>query len=279
MKILILGAGSFIAQTFGHYMRARGHEVELSTARLRALAARGIPGQVTGRVVVNFAAKALVPQSWDTPLCYYQTNILDKIALVESLRRFKLGLWLEFSTPEVYGSTENYVTEDHPFRPTSPYAISRAAFDSHLMAMHRRYRFPAIITRACNVYGPGQAEYRLIPRAIRCKLAGESFPLEGGGTSLRSFLHVEDVARALETIIECSAMGETYHISSYPVCSVRSVVEKIGCEFHIPRGRGEDAAYRLDDSKLRRLGWTPQITFSNGLAQTERSICESSQLA
>ena len=95
-----------------------------------------------------------------------------------------------------YGSCSGLVDENHPFSPSTPYATSRAACDMHLLNFFKNYNFPVVFTRAANVYGPGQQLYRIIPRTILFIKLGKKLQLHGGGKSLRSFIHIRDVAEA-----------------------------------------------------------------------------------
>ena len=122
--------------------------------------------------VVNFAAQGMVAQSWDIPEHWYQTNIVAQVRLHDRLRKLDfLEKYVHVSTPEVYGSTNGLVVENLNFAPSTPYAVSRAACDLHLMTFIEAYGFPVVFTRAANVYGPGQQLYRIVPRAmLSCRL-------------------------------------------------------------------------------------------------------------
>ena len=76
------------------------------------------------------------------------------------------------------------------------------------------YRFPVVSTRAANVYGPGQQLYRIIPRTIVAAMGGQKLRLDGGGTSVRVFIHMTDVSNATLRIAQKGTLGDTYHISS-----------------------------------------------------------------
>src|SRR2546430_2709346 len=145
--------------------------------------------------VLNFAAQSMVAESWLYPEHWYQTNVVANVKLHEKLRRLDfIRKYVHISTPEVYGSCQGLVTESAPFNPSTPYAASRAACDLHLMTFFRQYRFPVVFTRAANVYGPGQQLYRIIPRTVLSIRMGRKLPLHGGGHSVRSFIHIRDVA-------------------------------------------------------------------------------------
>ena len=117
--------------------------------------------------VVNFAAQGMVAQSWETPQDWYQTNVVGQVKLHDQLRKLKfINKYVHVTTPEAYGSTHGWIKESFNFAPSTPYAVSRAACDLHLMSFFKAYNFPVVFTRAANVYGPGQQLYRIIPRTI-----------------------------------------------------------------------------------------------------------------
>jgi dTDP-glucose 4,6-dehydratase len=231
-------------------------------------------------VIVNFAAQSMVGESWKFPTHWYETNVVSLARLVEALGLLggQMPRFVQFTTPEVYGSTTGWIGESFNFSPTTPYAISRAAGDFHLKAMHQSQNFPVIFTRAANVYGEHQRAYRIIPRAFIAALTKSKFPLHGGGHSERSFIHIDDVSEALLRIAVQGALGTSYHISTNELVSIRTVVAKCAqmlglrlediCELSDDR-LGKDAAYMLDSSKLRaELGWVDSIDLNEGLQRT-----------
>jgi dTDP-glucose 4,6-dehydratase len=229
--------------------------------------------------LVNFAAQSMVAESWLYPEHWYQTNVVANVRLHESLRRFDfLRKYVHISTPEVYGSCTGNVTEDAPFNPSTPYAASRAACDLHLMTFFKNYGFPVVFTRAANVFGPGQQLYRIIPRTILFILLGKRIPLHGGGRSVRSFIHIHDVARGTVQVAREGRPGEVYHLSTRVTHSIREVVETICRKMGVPFEKavevagdrpGKDAAYLLDSTKARReLGWEDSETFESGVDET-----------
>ncbi len=229
--------------------------------------------------VVNFAAQSMVAESWLYPEQWYQTNVVANVRLHERIRRFSfLKKYVHISTPEVYGSCAGNVTEGAPFEPSTPYAASRAACDLHLMTFFKNYRFPVAFTRAANVYGPGQQLYRIISRTIFFVKTGRRLHLHGGGRSVRSFVHIRDVADGTLRVARQAAPGEVYHFSTSVYVSVREVVEmicgKLGAEFDevvevVGDRPGKDAAYLLDSSKARQtLGWADSIDLDKGIDET-----------
>ena len=145
--------------------------------------------------IINFAAQGMVAQSWENPIDWYQTNLISQVAFHDQLRKYTfLKKYIHVTTPEVYGNTSSeWIKEKYDFSPSTPYAVSRAACDLHLLSFLKAYEFPVVFTRAANVYGHGQQLYRIIPRAILSALTEKKMLLHGGGVSCRSFIHIQDV--------------------------------------------------------------------------------------
>ena len=286
--IAVLGAGSFYGATFVGLARRQGHAV-LCLARpahdvnthLDAIMA-AVEALRPG-VFVNFAALNMVAESWRHAAHYYRTNVIGITALAEALRQWGgLQRFVQVSTPEVYGTTETPLKEDAPFRPSTPYAVSRAAADLHLQSMHAAYGFPVVFTRTVNVYGPGQQPYRIVPKTVLSILQDRKLPLHGGGISSRAFIHVEDAAEATLRVALEGRAGETYHVATARQTAIRDLVAMICALMNRdfdsvveddPERLGKDMAYQLDDAKIRTaLGWRDTIDLEQGLAQTVADI-------
>ena len=229
--------------------------------------------------IFNFAAQSMVAQSWDAPEDWYQTNIVSLSLLGNLLIKEKsIKKFVHFTTPEVYGSTSGWLKESFDFAPSTPYAISRAAGDWHLKAFFENYGFPVIFTRAANVYGPGQQLYRIIPKTILSALTGKKLSLHGGGKSIRSFIHINDVSTALTSIMNTGEIGQSYHISTNEMISIFDLVQELASLLGVevdeliqqgPERAGKDFAYQLSSEKIRNeLGWRDQVTLGNGLEDT-----------
>lgn len=242
--------------------------------------------------VVNFAAQSMVAESWKNPDHWFMTNTVSTVRFHERLRQCKfLKRYVHVTTPEVYGNTSGFVNESTPFNPSTPYAVSRAAADMSLATFFAAYGFPVVFTRAANVFGPGQQLYRIIPRTILFIKLGRKLQLHGGGHSERSFIHIRDVSDATLRVMTGGTNGETYHVSTNRIISVRDVVRMIcermsvrfeDCVEVVGERLGKDAAYCLDSRKLRsRLGWEDRISLEQGIDETikwvERWLAELKQ--
>jgi dTDP-glucose 4,6-dehydratase len=304
-KFLVIGSNSFSGASFVDYLLRRGNDVigvsrspephrvflpyrwagldarfrfeqcdlNHDLDRLMALVREERPPYI-----VNFAAQSMVAESWKNPDHWFMTNAVSTVRLHDRLRQCDfLEKYVHVTTPEVYGSVTGFIREDAPFNPSTPYAVSRAAGDMSLKSFVQAYGFPAVFTRAANVYGPGQQLYRIIPRTILFILTGHKLQLHGGGHSRRSFIHMEDVSEATYRIADQGPAGETYHISTSEIVSIRELVEricvKLGARFEdsvevVGERLGKDAAYMLDSAKLREtLGWKDTVSLDHGLDQ------------
>lgn len=229
--------------------------------------------------VFNFAAQSMVGESWDKPDDWMQTNVVSISRLAQRLRYMDfIDKYVHVTTPEVYGSTDGWIKEDTPFNPSTPYAVSRAAGDMLLKIYQESFDIPVVATRAANVYGPGQQLYRIIPRTIYFLLTGKRLQLHGGGVSTRSFIHMDDVCSATLKIAQSGNVGQTYHISTDVIISIRELVEMICAMLgqtltdHVDIAQerlGKDSAYWLDSSKLKsELSWADTISLEKGIEQT-----------
>ncbi len=305
-KFLILGSNSFSGATFCDHLAKLGHDV-IATSRSEEPHEALLPykwvkrnGKINFRRidlnhdldaldrlvkderithVVNFAAQSMVGESWLHPDHWMMTNVVSTVRLHERLRRYdRLQRYVHVTTPEVYGSTEGWIREDARFNPSTPYAVSRAAGDMSLKTYFDNYQFPVLFTRAANVYGPGQPLYRIVPRTVLAALGGQKLRLDGGGKSVRVFIHMGDVSDATLRIALKGTLGEAYHISGYELVSIRTLVEtilnRLGKKFEdcveigVERP-GKDTAYTLDSTKLRKeLGWRDTIGLEQGIDDT-----------
>lgn len=231
-------------------------------------------------IVVNFAAQGMVAESWLNPLHWYKTNIMAQVELHDFLRKKNfLKKYVHVTTPEVYGSTdEKWISENFNFSPSTPYAVSRASCDLHLKSFFKAYDFPVVFTRSANVYGPGQQLYRIIPRAFLSARTCKPMELHGGGKSIRSFIHINDVVKATMKIALDAEPGTDWHISTNNSISIFELVNKIfdltNANFSdlvkvVDDRLGKDQNYLLSSEKLRSsLNWSDEIDLDLGLKDT-----------
>ena len=238
--------------------------------------------EVQPSIVVNFSAQGMVAESWKAPLDWYNTNLMSQVRLHEFLRTARFLKKYVMSLREVYGDTKDWISESSSFFPSTPYAVSRAACDMHLLSFFKTYRFPVTFTRAANVYGPGQQLYRIIPRAIIASQKGEKFELHGGGTSRRSFIHIDDVVNATQLIAENEYWRHLSYIDQQiafdiGTCTISSRYARQSQDdiCNTSDERMERIAHMLNSSKLRNeLNWTDKISLEDGLDRVSGWVTE-----
>jgi len=244
--------------------------------------------------VIHFAAQSHVQNSFGESLQYTQDNVVGTHNLLEAARHYaKLSLFIHVSTDEVYGesmlnSDERHKTEQSVLCPTNPYAATKAAAELIAQSYYHSFKLPLIITRGNNVFGPNQYPEKLIPKFIQCLREGRKLPVQGDGSQLRSFVHVLDVCRAFDVIVNRGKIGEIYNIGSneareYSVLDVAKLLIKLVKGVNICDAIQEtvsdvdwieyiedrpfnDRRYYISSEKLNRLGWRAQIDFESGLA-------------
>lgn len=228
--------------------------------------------------ITNFAAQGMVAESWINPQDWYLTNVVSNSILIKELSKLKIKKYLNFSTPEVYGNTSFLIKEGNIFAPTTPYAISRSAQDFNLLAYYKTYNFPVVFTRAANIYGPYQQSYRIIPKVIISILTNKKIPIHGKGDTLRSFIYMPDVSRALyKILLDKKNLGETFHISSKRFISILELTKLINKlmnvkkknTYHVKERDGKDLKYTLNSNKIRNnYSWSEKTNLEEGIINT-----------
>jgi dTDP-glucose 4,6-dehydratase len=241
--------------------------------------------------VIHFAAQSHVQNSFDNALQYTLDNVVGTHTLLEACRKYgKIQKFIHISTDEVYGESmlsenEEKKNEDSVLCPTNPYAATKAAAELIAKSYYHSFKMPIIITRGNNVYGPNQYPEKLIPRFIQQLLKGEQVTIQGDGSNVRAFLHVNDVCSALKVILEKGKIGEIYNIGSddhheYTVTQIaHMLIEKITKTIdydkwisHIEDRPFNDKRYYISNQKVKDLGWTILTDFDNGIDQVIQSM-------
>lgn len=255
--------------------------------------------------VVHLAAESHVDRSLDGPAEFIRTNVLGTFTLLEEARRHWSSLPEEardsfrfhhVSTDEVFGSLgeSGHFREDTPYAPNSPYSASKAGSDHLVRAWHHSYGMPVVTTNCSNNYGPYQFPEKLVPLMILNALEGKPLPVYGRGQNVRDWLHVEDHAEALWTVLRHGRPGETYCIGGRSerrnldvVTSICHILDELrpwtGGEREqlitfVEDRPGHDARYAIDAGKVEReLGWTPRHDFEDGLRATVQWYLENQE--
>ncbi len=229
-------------------------------------------------LVVHFAAETHVDRSITNAGEFITTDVYGTFVLLEAARQnARLRRFVQISTDEVYGSVpEGSSRETDELRPRNPYSASKAGADRLAYSYWATYHVPVIITRASNNYGPNQYPEKVIPLFITNALDNRSLPLYGDGLNERDWLHVADHCRALDLLIERGVSGEVYNVGGgnhvRNVDLTKRILQLVGRPESlitpVQDRPGHDRRYSLDCSKLRALGWRPEVEFDRGLADT-----------
>lgn len=228
--------------------------------------------------VINTAAETHVDNSIVDSKEFLHSNINGTHHLLEKIRKLRSRpIFLHFSTDEVYGDAiEGSFKESDPLKPSNPYSATKAAADMLVLAWARTYKVPYIIVRPTNNYGVGQYVEKFIPRTIKYLSLGKNFKLYDGGMPKRTWLHAEDTASAVMTIIESGIQNEIYNISGNyedrnivvagKIIKAMNLTNSIDNYVDANESRpGHDVRYAVDDSKLKLLGWQPKKIFDEEL--------------
>ena len=288
MRVCILGAGGCFGQNLAMYLKPFGYEV-MGIGRSEtkpepySLGFRWDyrPYHLVGdfnsawreieefnpEVIINFAAQAgLVPQSWQYPEPFYLTNTILPAKIAQHL----FCRYIHIGSSEVYGSNIFPVSEDAPIKCSSPYAVSKAAADLHLMTLHDER---ITIVRPSNSYCPGQSLHRIIPRAVHACVTGQKMKLQGNPS--KSYLHAEDLSAAIALLLRNPKPG-IFNVGSEAPVSIHKRVEEVASQFgkttkdiaEVTEGRpNEDQCFWLSSEKIMRLGWKPVIDLRTGMMQ------------
>jgi len=228
-------------------------------------------------LVVNFAAETHVDRSIGDPDDFIKTDIYGTYILLEESRRRGVGLFIQISTDEVYGSVEEgFSRETDPLMPRNPYAASKAGADRLAYSYFATYGVPVIITRASNNFGSYQYPEKVIPLFVTNALDNQPLPLYGDGLNVRDWLYVEDHCRAIDTLASRGERGEVYNIGGGNLLTNRELTAKILDYLNrspdlVKRVRdreGHDRRYALDSEKIIGLGWKRVADFEKELGET-----------
>jgi dTDP-glucose 4,6-dehydratase len=229
--------------------------------------------------VVHFAAESHVDRSIYEPAPVIQTNVTGTFILLEVARKFSVSRFVHVSSDEVYGDIPPgvFTDEDFPLQPSSPYSASKAASDLLVRSYVRTYKFPAVITRSSNNYGPYQFPEKFVPLMITNALSDKALPVYGDGKQQRDWLHVEDNCRGILSVLEKGKIGEVYNIGGLDLEENLTLVRRIlkltgrpeSLVCSVQDRPGHDRRYALNCQKVQtELDWRPVISLEDGLRRT-----------
>ncbi len=324
--ILVTGGAGFIGSALVRALVSNGHFVvtvdkltyagsvlniagalEAPNHRLRQAdiadlpAMRRIFAEFHPKAVMHLAAESHVDRSIDNPAAFITTNIVGTSNLLDVALEFwrdspaaerDAFRFLQVSTDEVYGAlgATGYFDEASPYRPSSPYAASKASADHLVAAYGRTYGLPVLITNCSNNYGPYQFPEKLLPLMVLNMAEGRPLPVYGRGSQVRDWLHVDDHVAALRLVLDRGRLGETYLIGGnnewrnldlvHAVCAIMDRLKPADSPYadlitFVADRPGHDLRYAVDHGKIsRELNWAPEVTFERGLEATVRWYLE-----
>ena len=255
--------------------------------------------------VIHLAAESHVDRSIISPLDFVYTNVIGTVNILNTAKEYwkdylsyekahdgtwntnRDHLFYHVSTDEVYGSLgkEGLFTETTPYYPNSPYSASKAASDHFVRAFGETYYLPIIVSNCSNNYGPNHFPEKLIPLFIHNIINKKQLPVYGDGLYTRDWLYVKDHARAIDLVFHQGKRADTYNIGGFNEWTNIDLVKLLCAQMDEKLGRskgeseslityvkdrpGHDRRYAIDAAKLNKeLGWSPLVTFEQGLAET-----------
>jgi dTDP-glucose 4,6-dehydratase len=304
MKILVTGGAGFIGSNFIRHVLSldKGHRVvnydkltyagnlanlESVSKNPNYLFARGdicdanaLDGAMRGcDAIVHFAAESHVDRSIYEPAPVIETNVTGTFVMLQLARKLHIERFVHISTDEVYGDMAPgaFADEDSPLQASSPYSASKASSDLLVLSYVRTYRFPGLITRSSNNYGPYQFPEKFLPLLITNALDDKPLPIYGDGKQQRDWLHVEDNCRGIMAVLERGRVGKVYNIGGLDVEENLTIARKLlrltgkpeTLLSYVKDRPGHDRRYALRCDKMEKdLGWKPGVPLDEGLRQT-----------
>jgi dTDP-glucose 4,6-dehydratase len=233
-------------------------------------------------VIVNAAAESHVEKSIEHGASeFVTTNVEGTQILLDAIRTTPVERFILISSSEVYGTAESApMDEEHPLKPRSPYAATKAGADRLAYSYWTTYELPIVIVRPFNNYGPRQHPEKVVPRFITQALADEPLTIHGDGHASRDWLYVTDDAEAIEAIIETpigEIAGEVLNVATGVDISVSDIADLVlrvlgkpgELKLHVPERLGQvDRHIGSTDKTERLVGWTARTSFEEGLERT-----------
>ncbi|TSA00270.1 MAG: dTDP-glucose 4,6-dehydratase [Nitrospiraceae bacterium] len=303
MRVLVTGGAGFIGSHFVRLLLQQGDMdvVNLDALRysgnldnLRDIEARPQYAFVRGDIcdaalvervvrenrieaVVNFAAETHVDRSILEPGGFVRTDVVGTSVLLEAARACGVKRFVQVSTDEVYGDVSSGRSkESDPLAPRSPYSASKAGGDLLALSYFTTYRFPVMVTRGSNTFGPNQYPEKFIPLFVTNAIEEQPLPLYGDGLQQRDWLYVQDHCEGIALVLAKGEPGQAYNVGVGEERPNREVAEAIldllgkplSLIRHVTDRPGHDRRYALDCGKIAKLGWSPRFPFGEALKAT-----------
>lgn len=232
--------------------------------------------------VIHFAAESHVTRSIYDNWIFFETDVMGTQVVSNSVlkHRDRIERLIHISTSEVYGTADSeFMDEEHPLKPMSPYASAKAGADRLVYSYWATYDIPAVIIRPFNNYGPYQHLEKAVPRFITSALLGEPITVHGRGEAQRDWLFVEDHCKALDQALHCDihkVKGEVINIGTGRSISILGIAEKIkeltkstSPITFVGERPGQVVRHTSSTDKAKRaLNWEATTKFEDGLSKT-----------
>lgn len=280
MNIAVAGSDGFVGRNVCAQLRATGHSI------IPIDVTQGIDlcdSQVVEKIpqidcFIHLANLVYVPASYEDPAKFYRVNYLTTLNALEVCRKWNARL--VYISSYIYGAPQYLpVDENHPVCPFNPYAQTKVICEKLCEGYHRDFGVKVSIVRPFNLYGVGQKGKLLIPEIIGQLKEGKTCIQLKASSPRRDYINVVDVARA---IVTCAMSDEPYGV--YNACSgesisVREITEiinrnlrtKVDFSFSASDRPNEVDESRGSCEKLKKLGWSPTVSFEEGIRQILRS--------
>lgn len=294
MRAFVTGAGGFVGQHLTAHLEAEGDEVAKlpegvdigDEAAVNAAVAEAAPD-----VVFHLAGWAHVGDSWKRPAEVVRVNVGGTAVVLEACRAAGVDRILVVGSADAYGAfspADLPLREDLPLRPVTPYGASKAAAEVLALQAHRASGAGVVLTRSFNHTGPGQHPSFVVPalarRIVEAEAAGGGEVRVGNLSAQRDLLDVEDVVRAYRRLGVAGEAGQVYNVCSGVAVAIEELAQRLGelsgAELRLVVDpelvRPVDVPVVVgDSSRLRALGWQPQVT----LVETLRRVFDDQRRA
>lgn len=232
-------------------------------------------------VVFHLAALIGIPYSYEAPLSYVKTNIQGTVNVLEAARKNNIGLIINTSTSETYGTAiYSPIDESHPMQGQSPYSATKISADMLAESYYNSFETPVITVRPFNTYGPGQSARAVIPTIISQLLTKDKIIL-GGLSPIRDFTYVDDTARGFICAVNNSdRIGEVINLGfgkgitiedvSKLIMKLTGIEKDIYCEESRVRPKNSEVFHLISNNDKAKdlIGWEPEISLEDGLSET-----------
>ena len=225
---------------------------------------------------INAAGKGDVSFSIDQPLKDFKLNVLELVRILDAIRYndYKLG-FIHISSAAIYGNPKQLpVKETDQPAPLSPYGFHKLMSEEICKEYHSIYKIPIAIVRPFSVFGPGLKKQLLWDAYQKYLNSKNELELWGTGNESRDFIFIDDLARALHTILASGKMeGEVYNIASGIETTIKEVITKLfalldnktAIKFNNQSREGDPLNWKADISRIRELGFEPETSLDKGL--------------